>query len=543
MTDKIKTYVITSPDHTNLSWSLGPTGLTGYDGFFYSIAGPGGVGGTYSPANAVYAGSGGFIQSGYVDLTYPYNVNNIQVSVNTNDATFLSIGYTGPNIDPTNGAHHYILTADKGQLYNQYPNMSGDTTNSRVVCGFYASGNNFDSSGNPILINQRNVDSSSIGNPNFTGGPQGALSSTLGKENFPTLRAGGGFYAGGTGIFGVTGPFGFNAGGYIITDSSGNNIISTQSITSTGYAIISLIPTSMTSTSSFLDIAGSTGTYTGNTGLYLYSLLGGGGGGGYGGGGAGVYECGFLNSNTGIINYSIGSGGIALALNQPSIDGNGGDSFLTLSEEPLFSYTAPGGNGGATAVSSGGDGFFTGGYSSIAFVRKANSYINMPSNNSLSQDGAGGVLGYGQAGVGAGGGGPYGGNSFDVGPGAAGYGCGGGTPGGGQGEGTGGYIILRNISSPNIKFYKITSNTTFDFLSLFPYTGFWFFLSTNGLGTTSFDTGHFLVKEDNVREISITTDGSRFTIKVNFGNLYNQPQQYSLTSSGIQNHINIFFYS
>jgi hypothetical protein len=533
MTDTIKTYVITSPNQTSLTWSLGPTGLTGYDGFFYSVAGAGGTGGSRG-GSIPYAGSGGFIQSGYVDLTYPYNVDNITVDINTNDKTTLSIGYTGPNIDPTGGTSPFVLTADAGQVYEQYPDISGNTTNNRVVCGFYAPGNNFTyQTGNPILINQRNIDSGSIGNSGGNGGPIGALSSTLGQELFPSIQAGGGFYAGGTGIFGATEPFGFNSGGY-----------NTQSITSTGYAIISLIPSSMTITSNFFNIEGDTGTYTGSTGLYLYSLLGGGGGGGDGGGGGGVYECGILNSTTGIINYSVGTGGIALALNQQSIDGNGGDSFLTLSEEPLLPYTAPGGGGGATTVSSGGDGFFTGGYPSMAFIRKANSYINMPSNNSLTQKGAGFVnTNYGQAGAGGGGGGPYGGNSFDVGLGATGYGCGGGAPGGGQGKGTGGYVILKNIASSNIKLYTITTNTTFDFLSLYPYTGFWFFLHTNGLGTASFDTGHFLIKEDNVRQILVQTDGSKFTIKVNFGNLYNQPQQYSLTSSGLEDHINILFYS
>jgi hypothetical protein len=126
--------------------------------------------------------------------------------------------------------------------------------------------------------------------------------------------------------------------------------------------------------------------------------------------------------------------------------------------------------------------------------------------------------------------------------GSSGCGCGG---GGGStlGEaGTGGYIILRNLLSSNIKFYKITTDTTFDFFSLYPYTGVWFFLDGDA-NINSFDMGHFLIKEDNVRQILIQTSNNYFTIKVNFGNLYNQPQQYALTSSSIQSYMNILFYT
>lgn len=547
MTDNIKTYVITSPSQTSLSWSLGPTGLTGYDGFFYSIAGAGGVGGTYN--STLYAGSGGFIQSGYVDLTYPYNVDNITVSINTNSKTTLSIGYTGPNIDPTNGVSPFVLTADEGKIYEKYPVNGGGLGDDKVICGFYAPGNRFDYDTNPVrLINQRTVLSNSINNPDFTGGPYGAISSAFGQELFPVIQAGGGFYAGGTGIFGLTGPFGFTSGGYTLSNEAGDNL-DNQSINSTGYAIISLIPTSMIINNNFFNIAGSTGTYTGNTGLYLYSMLGGGGGGagsssvGGGGGGAGVYECGILSSNTGIIDYNVGLGG--LGGDDSDQYGNGGDTYITLSEEPLLPLVAAGAEGPVAIYGNGGDGFFTGGYNVNYWEYQGNSYINMPSNTSQTADGAGFVnQNYGQYNAGGGGGGPYGGNGNGTLGGATGYGCGGGGGNPLGGAGTGGYIILKNISSPTINFYKITSNTTFDFLSLYPYTGFWFFLNGNGLfGTTSFDTGHFLIKEDNVRQILATTNGSRFTIKVNFGTLYNQPQQYSLIASGDQYYMSILFYA
>jgi hypothetical protein len=525
MTDKIKTYVITSPDHTNLSWSLGPTGLTGYDGFFYSIAGAGGVGGTLAPSPAEYAGSGGYIQSGYVDLSYPYNVDNIQVSVSNNSSTTLSIYYTGPNIDPTNGQHPFVLTSDAGYLYTFKSNVA---LFNKFVCGFYAPGNQFTySTGNPILVNQRNIDSGSNNNTPGNGGPIGALTDILGQES-STVRAGGGFYAGGTGIFGATGPFGFSAGGYNM-----------EPVSSTGYAIISLVPSSMAITSSFLNVAGDTGTYTGNTGLYLYSLLGGGGGGAgdtssggndSGGGGSGNYRCGIFDSISGSFDYEVGSIGLGgYSTSQPS---NGGDTTIE-------SLVAIGGKGG-TNLQVPGDGYFTGGV--INAIWYANSYINMPSYNSTSGSGAGCVPGYGQSNAGGGGGGPYGGNGNGTVGGCTGYGNGGGGGSPNGGDGTGGYIILKNISSPNIKFYKITSNTTFDFLSLFPYTGFWFFLDGDS-GINSFDMGHFLIKEDNVRQILIQTSGGYFYIKVDFGTLYNQPQQYSLRSSEATSYMNILFYS
>jgi hypothetical protein len=521
MTDKFKTYVITDPTQTSFNFTLGPTGLTGYDGFLYLMMGTGGYGGNYPNITPPQGGGGGFINAGYVDLNYPYTVREINVG-SSGSSTNLSIGYTGPNIDPTNGNTPFILKADEGQ-YKYLNAISGTST--ELVSGFYSGANTF--STGPSLINQRGDSSEGQGASGPTG-PRGFVNNDFGQGNGPTgILGGGGFYGG---TVGPTGPFGFSSGGWYDTGASSG---ATGTL---GYTVITLIPSSLAINTSFL--TGSTGTI-GNTGLYLYSLLGGGGG-GYvgngGGGGSGDIRNGFLN-NSGSISYEIGAGGTPGA--------TGGD--ITISTDGFTTaLTAIGGE--SPGPNTGGKGFFAGGFNGSNPIEGQN-YINLPSNFSITADGAGSVdiSSYGQGvSSGGGGGGPYGGNYNGNGQG---YGCGGGGQGSGY-AGSGGYAILKQLIQNNFKYMNITSSTVILPPTFYSFTGVWGFMdapssmSQLNVSKSYFNTFHFLIKEDNVQRIDIVKDSnSYFATTISFSRLNNKVQQFKMTATDPSPYMSLVFYA
>ena len=522
MTDTFKTYVITDPTQTSLNWSLGPTGLTGYDGFLYILMGTGGYGGNYPNITPEQGGSSGFINAGYIDLNYPYTVKEISVT-SSGSSTNLTIGYTGPNIDPTNGASSFILKADEGQY--KFLNAVGSGTSSEVVTGFYSGANTL--SIGPTLINQRGDSSEGQGASGPTG-PRGSVTTDFGQGNGPTGVFGGGGFYGGT--EGPTGPFGFSSGGWY--DTSGP----TGTNGTLGYAIITLIPSSLVNTTNFL--TGGTGTI-GDTGIYLYSLLGGGGGGRVGnggGGGSGDIRHGFLNTSTSL-DYNIGAGG------SPGI--TGGDTEIS-TDGFVSVLSAVGGE--VANLDTGGKGFFAGGFNGSTPM-EGQTFINLPSNFSITADGAGSVdiSTYG-SGVssGGGGGGPYGGNFNSDGQG---YGCGGGGQGSGH-SGSGGYAILKHLTENNFKYMNITSTTSILLPSFYTYTGVWGFMDGPfsfplypTVSRSYFNTFHFLIKEDNVQRIDIVKDSSSyFTTTISFSKLNNKTQQFTMKATDPSPYMTLIFY-
>jgi hypothetical protein len=527
MTDKFKTYVITNPTQTSFSFSLDSNDFTGYDGFLYLLMGSGGNGG--SRLSVSYGGSSGFVNAGYIDLNYPYNVREINITMNPSSATTLAIGYTGPNYDPTNGQDDFILSADQGQAFE----VQTSPTTAYMVTGLYAPSNQFNSQtngGNPYLINQRGIDSSQGSSGPFNG--QGGLTNDFCiYQSSPLNLGGGGFYGGTVGSSGPTGPFGFASGGWFNSSTGTNGTL--------GYAIITLIPSSSVQNTQFL--TGNTGTI-GNTGLYLYSLLGGGGGGNGSGGGSGDVNFGFINSSS-ALQYSIGLGGTA---------GFAGGSTTISNDNYISTITAIGGSTNTLPVNAGGDGFFAGGTigPNPAYGQ---SYINIPNNITNSTIGTGFVnTNYGQGSTFGGGGGPYGGNSVDYGGvNAQGYGCGGGGAGQfqPQGVGTGGYAILKQLT-PNCFTYRlITSNTTISRAELFGYVGFWGFLESPvtitqlDISRNYFNVFHFLIRDDNVQEIDIVKDiGNFFNVSISFSKLNNKTQLFNMKATHPSTYMYMIFY-
>jgi len=136
-------------------------------------------------------------------------------------------------------------------------------------------------------------------------------------------------------------------------------------------------------------------------------------------------------------------------------------------------------------------------------------------------------------------------------PQAQGYGSGGGGAAGGAGKvggtGTQGFGVINyiNTASENIKIFKITSNTYFNPIQLYQYTGFWFFLAGDGdidNGKSYKNTGHFLVKEDGVQLINFIKINGYFTINVFFRYINQNQQVFTLKSTTQQSYAMIMFY-
>jgi len=413
----LKTYVITGSS-SNVTQTIISPELDNYGGFLWLISGKGG-------SNTTSGGNAGFVNSGYTDFTYPYTFDKtygINVLLGATGISNLSYKYTD---SPGGGTGYVVFNADQG-------NSSS---------GFFLGANNTSS------VSQRGVTG--------TTSSEGYLTNDYGAS----LLGGGGFYGGTTGASGPTGPFGYSSGTY---DNTGSP--------APGYAVITLIPSSIESNVFFEGVTGAVGVtgIHGVTGLNIYSILGGGGGGAGGagnraanggaGGGGGVFKSGFfqVNSSTNI-NYTIGQGGTGGTIGVVNPGGNdningdsGYNSSLIFGNENIISIGGEGGINGYVnfnPISVGGRGYFGGGAgirgsgSTYYGYPESMSYINIPSyngeassigGNTLAGNGAGFVfgdnniisggtlLGYGQGAnangggiidyAGGGGGGLWGGN-------------------------------------------------------------------------------------------------------------------------------------
>ncbi len=315
----LKTYVITGSSSDVTQTIISPE-LDNYGGFLWLIAGKGG-------SNTGSGGNAGFVNSGYTDFTYPYTFDKtygINVNLGATGISNLSYKYTD---SPGGGTGYVVFNADQG-------NSSS---------GFFLGANNTTS------VSQRGVTG--------TTGSQGYLTNDYGVS----LLGGGGFYGGTTGASGPTGPFGYSSGTY---DNIGSP--------APGYAVITLIPSSIESNVFFEGVTGGAGVtgIHGVTGLNLYSILGGGGGGaasdvsgiGGGGGGSGEFKSGFFQVNsTSNIYYSIGRGGTGgnyVSFN-PTDGIDGDNTNLIINNENIISRGGKAGN--VTTNLNGGVGYFSGG--------------------------------------------------------------------------------------------------------------------------------------------------------------------------------------
>lgn len=554
----LKTYVITGSS-SNVTQTIISPELDNYGGFLWLISGKGG-------SNNTSGGNAGFVNSGYTDFTYPYTFDKtygINVLLGATGISNLSYKYTD---SPGGGTGTVVFNADQG-------NSSS---------GFFLGANNTTS------VSQRGVTG--------TTSSEGYLTNDYGAS----LLGGGGFYGGTTGASGPTGPFGYSSGTY---DNIGSP--------APGYAVITLIPSSIESNVFFEGVTGSVGVtgIHGVTGLNLYSILGGGGGGGAcdgtiggGGGGSSEFKSGFFQVNsTSNIYYSIGRGGTGgtIVSFSPTDGIDGENTILNGNSENIISR---GGKGGKKSSSynggEGGIGYFSGGGGGASVdtgggtfygSSQVNSFININSYKGeggnqipvFAGRGAGYVFGsniniplegFGQGGnfdytsgvgtydtgiAGGGGAGLWGGNGAFLntytsqiqinGTDASGYGGGG---GGGASinnngvgtNGSGGYVLMKTLSTTNLKFYKITTNTKFTYSQFYAYTGFWFFLDGD-TGFNAFDTGHFLINPDGVGSIQFTKTSGYWNINVTFDTLINNKTQvFSLKASSPQNYCKMLFY-
>jgi hypothetical protein len=590
--NKIKTYLV---NELNPSINLGPSGISGYKGFFYHLSGSGGQNGSNTYIN--YGGSAGFVNSGYIDFNYPYSIESIDLQTNLSSPTSLTINYKPDIIGPTGGPP--VISADKGSLF-EYTNIAGagaplvpatkDVNNlglSYNQVGYFTGGLEIittSSSKYDVYDQRQNLYSGSSGPTGFNS--SGNVCSFYGN-NISGVLGGAGFY----GANGATGEsYGFSSGNYINDNY--------------GYGVISLIPNDFILDNLF--ITDSTGS-TGLSNMVLYSLVGGGGGGGGwsadnssnarggGGGGAGDMICGFFQSN--ILNISIGKGGTGggemtngetggnTVLNSIISYGGSGGGYNSVFDTSIIVPPNISGAGGPGYYGGGGG---VGGYDdsqNFVYSYGGGSYTNMSSyvgkygvavsgSNNTAGLGAGAVssdYGYAPQNIfndnesgGGGGGGFWGGNGTYNGAiynnfkDAQGYGCGGG--GGSQnfgssdisgGAGSNGYAIISYINTlhENIKVYKIESNKIFNFDVLDTLKGFWFFLSGNGAtspfggGKSYSNTGHFLVNEDGVSQIIITKSSGYFNIQINFNTLINQSSQiFNLKANSTQPYMMLMFY-
>lgn len=608
MSNKIVTRVITEQNYPGLTATFDSTFLSPYQGFLYYITGTGSEGEdvTYPGGTAIYSfgGSSGFINSGYVDLEYPYVIDSISVDLNPHGPTELILNYTSGPIrpDPTNGVSPAIIKADAGGVYN-YNTVTTDVDNvvNLTIVGFSQGANN-NNSGSIQVVNQRGDTGNNIG-------AAGSLTSDFGVSS-GSVYGGGGFYGGTETVSGSTGPFGYSSGNV----NSVNNINGTI-----GYAVISFIPKLIIGNAgadTYFCTSDTTVTNPSSE-LYLYSLLGGGGGGaggfrdgtlgaGFGGGGGGsaMYKSGFKYI-TGDIGVIVGIGG-SPGDGSPSNGNDGGGTAITY-DGGTGTSVAAGGFGGLCSDAtqpfpnqkynngSGGPGYYGGGQGcnvySVKYYQESpyiaskqkdgysllsipsyfgQGYKPLPSPYTYNSSNGGGYVSnsYGQGyssfskgdslydNAGGGGGGWYGGNcayntfSGNNYPGnnGVGYGCGGGggagflTDSSNGGNGSNGYAIISRITDlSTINMVTLSLANTLYPSYFLPYKGFWFFLDGDS-GLTGLNSGHFLIKEDNVRSIEITKIGTYFGIIVTFSTLLGKVQTFTMTATSPQNYVNILFY-
>lgn len=586
------THVVKTGSLTLTRGNIEPSlNLNNYDGFFYYMMGPGGSGASstgFFPYTTI-AGPSGFVNTGYVNINYPYNIIQVKIAINES-SVILSLSYDNSN--PTGSSiYPFELVANSGYIPNSAITPISGSNGISPIGYYYGSASQY--VGAASFITQR---SNNVLNSSSAIQAEGGVNSLFTQQG-NSVYPGGGFYGQNFIGSGVTGPFGYSSGGAINANgtpySSGNS----------GYAVITLVPKSLTNTNFYttnqsnLPISG---------GLMVCSLLAGGGGGGFshnysgatnygsGGGGSGSYQVGLVSIATPTsLNLTIGTGG-AGAADDGSGDTNGapgapgGDTILTINGNTFYTYGGQGGLNGYQNINpgNGGAGYFGGGGSlggnSANITPGGYSYINIPSNIStirtrgvyapyydipttVNQTNGGNGMGYvntnyGQGGNGVGsasgagsggGGGPYGGQGFggESSPvqeptDGQGYGCGGG--GGGHegdtydaGSGSGGYAIVSLLSvSNNYKLLTVNASNpsiSLGILDFINFKGFWGFLQGE-IYLPELNTCHFLIQEDGVNSIklnwNVSTGG---TIAINFnplnlsGNVYSQ--NFSLTAA------------
>lgn len=586
MPSKIKTYMVNG---LNPSKTITSTFLSGYKGCFYYISGAGGN--NSSIGSLDYGGPAGYVNSGYIDFEYPYNVNEVKLDCNLNGETTLSIGFTGPYLDPSLGTDYAVIKADAGSNYldSNFTESSSQASSNVIRSSYNIGALKYNAVYNDTIDQRGNV-YSGTGASGYNS--NGNLTSDYGQTVGSDL-GGAGFY----GNYGITGGYGYSSGYY--------------STPNYGYGVVSLIPSDNIVSSNFIIDTTQTTGLTGNSTTILYNLLGGGGGGGKfdngtsdnagaGGGGSGDWLCGLLKLPTGtVLNINVGAGGTGAtgpAGNTGFIGDTGGNTTLTYNNTTI---TAIGGEGGGyesvnlTVPSStyfangaGGAGYYGGGGGSYGkgswtgiYSYGSVSYTKIPSYNGQQGNaragladnysgGGGGSVNYSKFGapaedsgdrtLGGGGGGFWGGGGEYNGTGlpqpgrgssidGVGYGCGGGGSKTSGGTGYQGYAIIHYLKDTNENFTinNIFSNTIFTINEYRNSVGFWFFLSEKNY----YNSGHFLIKEDGVQSISfnINTVSSTSVIKtitITFNASINGKQQvFTLSSDTPQKYATIMFYS
>lgn len=561
--------------------------LNNYSGFFYYMMGPGGSG--IVPFNiSETAGPSGFVNAGYVNIRYPYNIIQVKIALE-GSIVKLSLSYDTDN--PTGETiYPFELVANSGNIPVDGSLISG--SNGIIPIGYYYGSSEQYTASSNYITQRSNFVLTSSGEVPAEGGVN-SIFTQQGNNTYP----GGGFYGQNFIGSGVTGPFGYSSGGAI---SSGGTIYSSGN---PGYAVITLIPNTLANTNFYTTNQSNLPI---SEGLMICSLLAGGGGGGYshnvsgdtnygnGGGGSGSYQVGLVSVTTPTsLNLAIGAGGAGGA-DDGSGDTNGepggagGDTTLTINGNTFYTYGGQGGLNGTDDDNpgDGGAGYFGGGGSlggsDTDLAPGGYSYINMPSNISNIRvrglyypyydipatpdlEDSGNGMGYvntkfGQGGNGTGsvsgagsggGGGPYGGiglggesDPVQEPTDGQGYGCGGG--GGGHegidyngGSGSGGYAIL-SLLSVNSNYKLLTVNVSNPSISLgipdfINFKGFWFFLQGDTY-LPELNMGHFLIQEDGVNSVTLNWNVlTAGTITVTFnplnlnGNIYSQT--FSLTAA------------
>lgn len=417
---------------TGITQSPSGKPLSEFSGFLYYISGAGGDGEKIIiGADAQYQnGAAGYVNSGFIDFEYPYNVdlNTINVSVGTTGpigTTEISFQYTD---DPSvtsypigtgggfPGSVDIPITKGTVRIVADNPsrvfNNSNNTYSYENCQGFYNGGvytsGNADIVFNTDLYNQRWINTLPL---TATTAPSEGLVPEFGSTGSTGPADNGGGYYGGINDTATYGPFGRSSGG-LATDA-------TNPPGSTGYAILTLIPNDTIVSTEFVgstltagldvnawDSTGATGSINGLTGLYLYGMAGGGGGGGFindvygaGGGGGGVLSFGFTEIPTGATGYycdiEAGAGGAHTDVTASTAGYMGDASFINFRKPDTSVYeyieclagrggrgdsSAPGANSGDGAAGYyGGGGGVGGGAGGISNTYGGVSFIRIPS--------------------------------------------------------------------------------------------------------------------------------------------------------------------
>ena len=240
---------------TGITQSPSGKPLSDFSGFLYYISGQGGDGEKIIiGANAQYQnGAAGYVNSGFIDFEYPYNVDltTLNVSVGTTGptgTTEISFRYTDdPSVTSypigapgfTPGPPDIAITQGTVRIVADKPSIvfnNSNNHNSYENCqGFYNGGVYTSGNANIVfyenLYNQRWINTIPV---TAATGPSEGLVPDFGSTGSTGSPYNGGGYYGGINDTATYGPFGRSSGG-LATDG-------TNPPGSTGYAILTLIP-------------------------------------------------------------------------------------------------------------------------------------------------------------------------------------------------------------------------------------------------------------------------------------------------------------